>query len=138
MKTNSLFKNIREYENLHIALWLIKDTCWVMSFKTLGIIMIIPTLAVAIHLAWRSRKNISDLFHNIAVCLWITANATWMTGEFFYNDGLRRYAMIFFTFGIIVVALYYILHFPNRKKEELPEAVALTKVNAEQAEATAA
>lgn len=111
-------KNIREYENLHIALWLIKDTCWVMGFKLLGMTMIIPTLLVAIHLAWKSRKNISDLFHNIAVCLWISANGTWMTGEFFFHDGLRPYAMIFFTAGIAVVALYYIIHYPKRKSVE--------------------
>jgi hypothetical protein len=117
MKFTSLFKNIREYENLHIALWLIKDTCWVTSFKTLGMVMIIPTLTVAIHLAWRSRKNISDLFHNVAVCLWIMANATWMTGEFFYSDGLRPYAMIFFAAGLMVVAIYYFLHLPFRKMQ---------------------
>ena len=78
-----MFKNIREYENLHIALWLLKDTCWVLLWKTGGMFMIIPTLAVAIHIAYRSRKNISDLFHNIAVCLWISANATWMTTSVF-------------------------------------------------------
>ena len=110
-------KNIREYENLHIALWLIKDTCWVSSWRVAGMIMIIPTLAVAIHLAWKARKNIADLFHNVAICLWITANATWMTGEFFYNDSFRPYAMVFFAAGIVVVSVYYIVHFPNRKRE---------------------
>jgi len=114
-------KDIREYENLHIALWLIKDTCWVSDWKIAGMLMIIPTIGVAIHLAWKSRKNISDLFHNIAVCLWITANATWMTGEFFYEDGLRKYAMIFFAAGIVVVSIYYILHFPYRKKKKVLE-----------------
>ncbi len=114
-------KNIREYENLHIALWLLKDTCWVSGWRVAGMVMIIPTLAVAIHIAWKSRKNIADLFHNIAVCLWITANAIWMTGEFFYNDATRPIAMIFFAAGIIVVAFYYIIHFPKRKKEEMVE-----------------
>ncbi len=112
-----MFKNIREYENTHIALWLIKDTCWVMSFKIAGMVMIVPTLIVAIHIAWRSRKNVGDLFHNIAVCLWIAANGTWMTGEFFYDDGLRPYAKLFFIAGLIVVAVYYIIHFPKKKQE---------------------
>ena len=70
-------------------------------------------------LAWRSRKNISDLFHNTAVCLWITANATWMTGEFFYRDELRPYAMIFFSIGIVVVGFYYVIHFP--KRNDIPQ-----------------
>ena len=121
MKIKSLLKNIREYENLHIALWLVKDTCWVMTWKAAGMTMIIPTLLVAIHLAWRSRKNVADLFHNIAVCCWIMANTTWMTGEFFYRDDLRPFAMIFFTAGLVIVAFYYIHYFPKRKIEEVQE-----------------
>ena len=126
-------KNIREYENLHIALWLLKDTCWVTAgtypadsmwhhaWQIFGMIMIVPTLAVAIHITWRSRKQISDLFHNIAVCLWITANAVWMTGEFFFEDGTRGIAKIFFAAGIIVVAIYYAIHFPKRNRDEALE-----------------
>ena len=41
-------KTIRHYENLHIPLWLIKDTCWMMEFKVLGVCMIAPTLIVAL------------------------------------------------------------------------------------------
>ena len=113
-----MLKNIRQYENLHIAFWLIKDSCWVTSFRTLGMLMIIPTLYVAIDIAYRSRKNTADLFHNIAVCLWISANATWMTGEFFFKDTLRPYATVFFALGLIVVAVYYIVYFPKLKNEE--------------------
>ncbi len=116
-----MFKDIREYENMHIVLWLIKDTCWVMTWRIAGMTMIIPTLIVAIHIAWRSRKNIADLFHNTAVCLWISANATWMTGEFFFQDGLRQYAMIFFIAGIVVVSIFYLVHFPKTRKILLKE-----------------
>lgn len=117
-------KNIREYENLHIALWLIKDTCWAMTFRTAGMLMIVPTLFVALHIAWKSRNNISDLFHNIAICLWIAANATWMTGEFFYDDTTRPYAMAFFIAGLIVVAMYYLLHyFPQKAKTRQEESL---------------
>src|SRR4051812_47129754 len=111
-----MFKNIRAYENLHIALWLLKDTCWAMLWKPGGMIMIIPTIAVAVHIAYRSRKNIHDLFHNIAVCLWISANGIWMTGEFFFEDSLRGYAMIFFILGIITVACYYLFYLPRSKR----------------------
>ena len=113
-----MFKNIRQYENLYIAFWLIKDSCWVTSFKTPGMLMIIPTLFVSLDIAYRSRKNTADLFHNVAVCLWITANATWMTGEFFYQDALRPYAMVFFALGLIVVAFYYVVYFPKAPKDE--------------------
>ncbi len=112
-----MFKNIRQYENMHITLWLIKDTCWAMSWRTAGMIMIIPTLFVAIHITYRARKDIADLFHNTAVCLWITANATWMTGEFYYDDTFRPYAMIFFTLGLIVLAIYCAYYFPKKRRE---------------------
>lgn len=111
-----MFKNLREYENLHVALWLLKDTCWVLTWKVPAMLMIIPTLLVAIHITWRSRKHISDLFHNAAVCLWISANATWMTGEFFYDDGTRPYALVFFISGMIVVTIYYLFLFPKRRR----------------------
>lgn len=101
------FNTIREYENLHIALWLLKDTCWVMLFKIPALCMIIPTILVAIYIAWHSRKELSDLWHNIAICCWICANSTWMIGEFFFDDTLRPYAIIFFLTGISSILFYY-------------------------------
>jgi hypothetical protein len=117
-----MIKDIRKYENLHIAFWLVKDTCWCLLYKPLGMIMIIPTLFVAIDIAWRSRKVVTDLFHNIAVALWICANATWMTGEFFFEDKWRPYAMVFFVLGIIVIAYYYL--FLARKQSEATEFIS--------------
>jgi hypothetical protein len=101
--------DLRKYENLHIALWLVKDTCWCMSFKLLGVVMIIPTLLVALHIVWRTRHEAIDLYHNIAICCWIAANATWMIGEFYYHDTLRPYALVCFAVGLLVVAWYYIV-----------------------------
>lgn len=111
-------KKIREYENLHILLWLLKDTCWVMLWQTAGIIMIVPTIAVAIHITWLRRDIKSDLFHNLAVCMWISANSIWMIGEFFFDDSLRPIAMIFFIAGLITVGSYYIIVVPRNKHSE--------------------
>lgn len=110
-----MFKDLRKYENLHIALWLLKDTCWVMDWKFAGMVMIVPTVLVAVHIAWRSRKNMADLFHNIAVCSWICANGTWMTGEFFFDDATRPIATIFFAIGLLVITVYYIFVLPRNK-----------------------
>lgn len=103
------FSRIREYENLHIFLWLLKDTCWVMIWEVAGLIMIIPTIGVAIHITWLRRNIRSDLFHNLAVCLWISGNSIWMIGEFFYDDGLRTPAVIFFASGLLFVLYYYLI-----------------------------
>jgi hypothetical protein len=110
------FKDIREYENLHIVLWLLKDTCWVLMWKELGMIMIIPTLAAAFHIAWLRRTIKTELFHNLAVCSWITANSIWMIGEFFFDDSLRPVAAAFFLLGLLTVAYYYLVFIPKMRK----------------------
>ncbi|MDQ3050133.1 MAG: hypothetical protein M3Q95_04535 [Bacteroidota bacterium] len=110
------FTKIREYENLHILMWLLKDTCWVMNWEFAGIIMIVPTIAVAIHITWLRRDIKSDLFHNLAVCCWISANSIWMIGEFYFDDGLRPFATAFFVAGIASVTFYYVWVLPKSKK----------------------
>ena len=118
-------KNIRKYENFHIALWLLKDTCWVTDFKTGGIVMIVPTLAVAFYITWKMRIHTAELFHNLAVCSWICANSIWMVGEFFFNDGLRQPATIFFSLGLIFIGWYYFVLLPRENKRI--KAIALKR-----------
>lgn len=101
-------QKIRQQENLHILLWLIKDTCWVTGFKIGGIILILPTLIVAIAITWRCRHLRAELFHNTAVCFWISANITWMIGEFYFDDTTRPAAIVFFVLGLITIAYYHI------------------------------
>ena len=100
--------NLRKTENLHILLWLLKDMCWVADFKIFGTIMIVPTLGVAIWLTIRMRHQYEELMHNLAVVSWICANATWMIGEFYFRDGTRPEALIFFLIGLSILAVYYL------------------------------
>ncbi len=111
-----IFNNVRAYENLHICLWLIKDTSWCQTWRPLGMFMIIPTLAVQLHITWQRRKDIHEVFHNIAVACWIAANAIWMTGEFYYEDTWRTYAQWLFGAGLVAVAFYYAVHFRKELK----------------------
>jgi hypothetical protein len=114
---------IRKFENLHIAMWLVKDTCWVMDLHVAGMIMIAPTLSLAFFITWMFRKSVSETVHNSAVCLWIMANSIWMTGEFFYEDTLRPFATCFFIAGLMVIACYYLF----LRKKEVAEVVAEAK-----------
>lgn len=98
---------LRPLENLHILLWLLKDICWVMLAKWPGIIMIIPTILLALYITWLSRKDHLNFYHNLAIVFWISANSTWMVGEFFFEDGLRTPAKVFFGIGLLIVACYY-------------------------------
>lgn len=100
--------SIRRFENLHILLWLIKDTSWLMEFKWLGTLMVVPTIAVAIHIAYLSfeRKEI-EFYLQLAICFWITANSYWMICEFVERVDLKNYALIPFLLGFISVFMYY-------------------------------
>ena len=113
----SIPSRYRKIENLHIVFWLIKDLCWVMLWKPLGVIMIIPTIGAALLITWQTRQIKSELLHNVAVVFWITANAYWMLAEFYSNDdSLRYYAVIPFSLGLITIVYYYFgLMFGKRK-----------------------
>ncbi len=101
-------KHIRKFENFHILLWLLKDLCWVTISKSLGVFMIMPTLALAIYITIIHKRDKSELAHNLAVCFWICANSTWMIGEFFYDDSFRTQATVFFLAGLLTMMLYYV------------------------------
>ncbi len=95
-------------QNMHVLFWLLKDMSWCSSWHKLGLIMVGPTLYLAARIAWETRKSLSEFVHNLAVCLWICANITWMMGEFFYEDGTRPYARIFFFAGLGMLGVYYL------------------------------
>ncbi len=123
-KVYSIPANFRRTENMHILLWLLKDICWATNLRIPGLIMIVPTLTVALVITWQTRHMKSELFHNLAVDFWITANCTWMIGEFFKLDediwhgyGLRQAAIIPFALGLGVLAYYYLVLYKKHQNE---------------------
>ena len=111
-----MFPTVRASENLHIVLWLLKDLCWVMDLHLAGVIMIVPTVGMALYITWLCRRDLGELLHCISVVLWILANGTWMIGEFFYNDGTRPIAIVFFVAGLLTVSWYYTVMLPRRRR----------------------
>lgn len=114
-----LFKNPRAYENAHIFLWLLKDNAWCHDWQIFGMCMIVPTLLVQLHLAWKARSDVHEIFHAIAVACWITANAIWMTGEFFFNDTWRFPSEFFFGAGLLAMAFYYVSYYKDLPEENV-------------------
>lgn len=106
--------SLKRRENLHILFWLLKDACWAVELKWLGICMILPTFTLAALLTWWSRHIYSELMHNLAVMLWITANSLWMTGEFF-DLQFRPYSAGLFASGLILLVVYYMGRFFGKK-----------------------
>ena len=115
----------RKMENLHIVFWLFKDVAWCMGWKWLGVTMIIPTLIISIVIAYRTRIYMSELTHNLAITIWITANSYWMISEFFHFDAIeirpgftfKHLALIPFTIGILILSFYYLIYRPKHKEE---------------------
>ncbi|MEZ4756560.1 MAG: hypothetical protein R2817_07030 [Flavobacteriales bacterium] len=99
---------VRNGENLHILLWLLKDLCWVMDLRVAGLLLVAPTIGVAFWICWRWRLVRSEFVHALAVVLWILANSTWMIGEFYLEDRTRPVAILFFMLGLLVLAGHYI------------------------------
>lgn len=127
MKEKSVYAipaRFRKIENLHILLWLIKDMCWAINLHWPAVFMIIPTMVVALLITWQTRKMRSELYHNLAIVFWITANCTWMIGEFFGWDenlvnglGLRQFAVIPFGIGLSIIGYYYLSGLWRNKNE---------------------
>ena len=122
----SIPARFRKMENMHIAFWLMKDISWCMLWRELGIAMIVPTLSVAIWIAWRNRQIKSELAHNLAIVFWISANAYWMISEFFGFDTTevwenftgKHFALIPFSIGALILLYYYIVQRPQERKED--------------------
>ena len=119
----------RRMENLHIVFWLIKDISWCMIWKPLGVAMIFPTLIIAIVIAWRTRSMKSELYHNLAIAVWIIANSYWMISEFLHFDDkvisgdftYRHLALIPFLTGILLLGYFYLVWQPRNKGNEAQE-----------------
>lgn len=116
----------RKMENMHIVFWLLKDISWCMIWKVLGIAMVVPTLSIAIVIAWRTRQIRSELAHNLAVAFWISANSLWMIAEFFQFDEMivwkeftgKHLALIPFVTGALILLYYYAIQRPRELKEK--------------------
>jgi hypothetical protein len=109
-------QKIRHYENLHIPLWLMKDTCWMLQWKLAGVLMIIPTIIVAIIITYISLREKSDEFWiNLAICFWIAANSFWMLCEFSHHETIKNYAGFPFIAGMICVVYFYVHRFRKNK-----------------------
>lgn len=92
-------------ETVHIPLWLFKDLCWLLSYQMLGVMVAVPTILVAILMAWVTRKDKDRFLPNVSIAFWIIANANWMFDEFYAFD-TRFYSIYPFMSGILVFVVF--------------------------------
>lgn len=95
-------------EYAHVYLWLVKDMCWALHWKTLGSLMVVPTVLVAWWITVLQRKNTVTLAHNLAISVWISSNSLWMLAEFFNReDSLKPVAIGGFVLGLLGLSGFY-------------------------------
>lgn len=105
-------KKLKALDTLHIPVWLAKDIAWLLVYKPLGVAMILPAVAIALHLCVKTVFNKFLFYQNLAILFWISANSTWMAGEFFHF-AYKVPAVLFFTAGILAITWHYILEFKS-------------------------
>ena len=99
--------DIRKLENAHLPLWLLKDTCWMMQWRIAGMLMVVPTIAVALWMIYHTRQT-NEKWINVATTFWIIGNSYWMCVEFFGMETLlKQYTLIPFVMGFIAVIIFY-------------------------------
>lgn len=82
------FQSWREYENVHILFWIGKDCFWCWFIDYMWVIFFIPTLLIAFdfcYVSLRGKNMVIDHAHYISQLLWVSANATWGAGEFWFS-----------------------------------------------------
>lgn len=84
-----------------------------LEWKLAAVIMIIPTIFMALWIVIKSSSNVLNFLPNLAVLCWILANAIWMLDEF-YLPGIKLYSLIPFISGLVLM-FYYIFKFYSAK-----------------------
>jgi hypothetical protein len=107
---------LRLYEYIHIPFWLVKDSCWALQIKSIGLLMIFPTVILAYIICHKTWKQWLDFLPNLAILLWISANSIWMSDEFF-NLGIKQLCYLPFIAGLAVISIWLIFFLPKHFKD---------------------
>lgn len=108
---------ISKYENIHIAFWLVKDTCWMLELKLSGTIMMLPTLFFALYIVYKTWDG-NVAWINAAVFFWILANSYWMMTEFYLGSHYKEFAAIPFGLGLLCSLMFVIKSYKLKKETD--------------------
>jgi hypothetical protein len=94
-----LFESWKQYENVHVLLWLGKDTAWNWEWKLMWLIFSVPTVLIGLdflHKSLFTKRLMIDHAHYCAQFLWVFSNLVWAYGELFLPES-RDEAIDFWT-----------------------------------------
>lgn len=119
------FRTWRDYETIHVFLWLGKDYAWCSENLIMWYIFMVPTVLVAADFAWTSlwtkKASLIEKVNSCAVLLWVIANMVWAIGDFYYPktmndpahfydyDGKSSHSLRWYVGWILLVTMSLIL-----------------------------
>lgn len=109
-------QKLKALDTLHIPIWLAKDIAWILVYKPLGVAMILPAVSIAVYICIKTLSDKLLFFQNLAILFWISANSTWMAGEFF-DLAYKGPAMVLFLLGVLSIARHYFLEIKLKQAE---------------------
>eukprot|EP00121_Abeoforma_whisleri_P016570 Awhi_evm1s15200 len=83
------FRDMREYETLHLLLWAVKDCFWIWNVRYPYPVFFALTCLINLHFLFlflKYKSQYIDFMHYISLLFWVLANGTWAIGELFYED----------------------------------------------------
>jgi hypothetical protein len=79
-----------------------------------------PTVAMALYLVVITRNFPKRFWPNLAVLFWISANSTWMFGEFYGFDFIMT-STILFGAGILAICVYLYIVLKGSKPQRIQQ-----------------
>src|SRR5580692_11438871 len=114
-----IVKNGRVVENVPLILNLLKDSSWCYAWVWVGTIAVVPILSYQIYEIWKCRKDVHQTVRSVVAGLVLSANATWMFGDFYFGqDHLRNVARWVFSIGLVIGVAYILFVLRHRNDDD--------------------
>ena len=98
------YLNGKQYENLHIILWLLKDTAWNKQLIIMWWISVIPTVLIALDFIILATE---DRMFYVVQFIWVVSNLTWAFGELYIPQHNESIALFTFETDSFLTMRWY-------------------------------
>ena len=104
-----------KFDSIHLLLWLVKDTLWVMGFKYATLFMILPTVGYTFYLLSKNYQDKNYFILYLAILCWLLGNSAWILNDFLFENKYNVICYALFLLGIAII-LFHILKQRNVSK----------------------
>lgn len=86
----------------HFSFWLLKDIFWLLKFKVLASLMLIPTIVLTLYIVIKQKKFVST---TTIFSSWVMMNVFWMLHELYNTPLFPSY--VFILIGLFILGSYF-------------------------------